>query len=463
MNRPALFSIALVILFAASATAQPPGGGFGDRGGGDRGGRGGGDRGGGGGDRGGRGGPGGPGGPGGGFDPSGFLSRLDRNGDGKLSPDEQEGPAGSMIRRLESIDKKIKPGATVSISRIAEAFQKMREGGDSDRDRSSGDDRNRSSRGAEESIEMEPLVPGFGIEQPDYVVPGFGPSAEMFSVPVTDADRQQAQEVLDRYDRNKDGQIDKEEMSRGRFWGTPLDFDRNSDGKLSAMELATRQAVRRTREEAEKGNRDKGDSKRKRDETSETVSVDFEGRNSYRVYAETAPEGLPRFYSERDLNRDGQVSMSEYTSDWTEARIAEFYGWDSNRDGTITVAEIQSGVTRGLVASDAPSGAAPVSSIPMASSQGKPNEMSKNVGSESSSKPLASPKLDVTGIKPDEKMLSYAKNIISRNDKNNDGALTPDEWASMLMSPAPADLNGDGRVTIPEYATYRQAQRSPKR
>ena len=50
------------------------------------------------------------------------------------------------------------------------------------------------------------------------------------------------------------------------------------------------------------------------------------------------------------------------------------------------------------------------------------------------------------------KLLSYAEKIISRYDQDGSKSLHEQEWQKMLMSPAPADLNHDGRVTIEEYA-----------
>lgn len=339
-----------------------------------------------------------------------------------------------MIRRLESIDPKIKAGQSIPLSRVTEAFDKMRgQGGDRGRD----DDRNRSSND-DESDMLELLVPGFGIDEPVIGVPGFGPAGEISLVPVEDEDREKAAEVLRRYDRNRDGQLDEGELKRGTFWGNPLDFDRNKDRKLSADELATRQSVRRNREEAQKSasNNDR-DRRRGRDDSDEPVLEDFEGRRSYRVYAAPSAEGLPRFFNERDLNADGQVSMSEYTSDWTSSRIAEFYSWDGNGDGVITTAEAQSGSNRGLIASTAPRGVRPETNKPRTS------------GSSADTGP----------VEPSEKMIAYARNIIQRYDKDEDGALIETEWKSMLLSPAAADADGDGRLTVMEYAGYWEAKR----
>lgn len=44
-------------------------------------------------------------------------------------------------------------------------------------------------------------------------------------------------------------------------------------------------------------------------------------------------------FSSRDVNGDGQVSMSEYSSAWTDRTAAEFKRYDKDNDGMITAAE----------------------------------------------------------------------------------------------------------------------------
>ncbi|MGQ9576396.1 MAG: hypothetical protein ACUVUC_13865 [Thermoguttaceae bacterium] len=41
------------------------------------------------------------------------------------------------------------------------------------------------------------------------------------------------------------------------------------------------------------------------------------------------------WFIQRDANQDGQVSMAEYASRWTESLVAEFNRFDANRDGLI--------------------------------------------------------------------------------------------------------------------------------
>ncbi len=48
----------------------------------------------------------------------------------------------------------------------------------------------------------------------------------------------------------------------------------------------------------------------------------------------------------------------------------------------------------------------------------------------------------------------HARRIIGRYDRNQDGSLTKDEFESMLISPEPADVNEDGKITAVEYANF---------
>ena len=391
----------------------PPGGGFG---GGDRGG----------GSRGGfsvRGGSSGRGG----FDPSSFLSRLDTNGNGVLDPDEQQGPAQFMIQRMQSSDPSIKPGQPIPLKKITDSFQKMREqqgsGGGSDPNRPSDDD----------LLTPELLVPGFGIESDPIPLMGFGAAAEMLSVAVTEADEREANDMIRRFDRNRDGVLAGDEIS-SRFSGNPLDFDRNKDGRLTASELAVRYARRREgREESE--NRDDQRRDRRRTEPVEIPDV-FNGRKSYRATAgRGVPEGLPGFFTDKDANGDGQVTMAEFSSDWSNEVVKQFFTSDLNRDGVITSDEALRAVEN----------------------PGIGNAMA-SVSSSGKSAPAGSAAPAAPGGPIDEKYIKVGQRIIERYDKNGDNALTASEWEKMLMSPADADGNRDGRITVEEYGAWMMAR-----
>lgn len=428
----------LVLIEPAAVSAQFGRGG--DRGGGDQGdsGRGGRDRGGrggfGGGPPGGFGGgpPGGSsGGPSrGGFDPSSFIERLDRNGNGMIDTDEQEGPARFMIQRMQQSDPSIRTDRPIPIAKIKEAFEKMRgggRGGDDDRGGSGGND------DEEDSMSAGELVPGFGGLEMPLPVPGFGASAELMAVRVTEADTRQAQETFNRYDRNKNGFIDQDEIS-SRWTGNPMDFDQNRDGRLSISELAVRYARRRADEEGRRDSRN--DRGRERDQQRQDapdleVKDRFEGKVSFKRAEPKLPDGLPGWFAEKDSNNDGQVRMSEYATEWSDEVIGEFYSFDRNFDGVITPEETLLTVEKG------PRGSSSSASTSTTSATSKPTG-------------------DIPMDNIDPKYLSYAERIISRNDKDKDGELVASEWKAMFLDISEADLDRNGRITVKEYAAYQQ-------
>ncbi|WP_417734093.1 EF-hand domain-containing protein [Rosistilla oblonga] len=428
----------LLAIIASDGWSQPP---FG-RGGGDRGG----DRGDRGGDRGGRGGR-------GGGDPSSFIDRLDRNGNGMIDTDEMQGPAKYMIDRMARENPKIDSSKPISLDALKQGFEKMRgqrdsgRGSDRGSDRDRGRDRDQERREVDEAMEVDQLVMGFEPEAPADPVPGFGSVGELFAVRVTPGDERTAAERMGRYDRNKNGYLDKEEMS-GNWFGNPLDFDRNGDGRLSPAELAVRYARRRVAEEEVKEERSRRESKREPEKKPASDEDPFGGRKSYRRIAAESDAGLPGWFNERDSNRDGQVMMAEYASVWNDDLISDFFKFDLNSDGVITASECYSAVE---------SGVSPGSSV---SSSSSPSARSESAMTSTTSKPAAAatPAATGSGAALDPKYVGYAKRIIERSDKNKDGVLTAAEWKDMLLDISPADANKDARITVEEYASWLKAK-----
>jgi Ca2+-binding EF-hand superfamily protein len=185
---------------------------------------------------------------GGGFGggPEDFLRRLDENGNGQIDPEESQGRASFFLQRMAGDIPGLDLSRPISIQRLSEALTRMRE----QRMRESGGDpRGGGSRGSSASSEPEPLVPGFGVEDILPPPPGFGTAGELFNVSITDADRREAEERFQRYDRNRDGFLDRREISQGRWRDDPFVYDRNHDGKLTPAEMAVRYAQRRLAEE----------------------------------------------------------------------------------------------------------------------------------------------------------------------------------------------------------------------
>jgi len=59
----------------------------------------------------------------------------------------------------------------------------------------------------------------------------------------------------------------------------------------------------------------------------------------FKTARERLPTGLPDWFLEKDGNGDGQVTMAEFTDNWTPEKLAEFARYDLNHDGIITAAE----------------------------------------------------------------------------------------------------------------------------
>jgi len=85
---------------------------------------------------------------------------------------------------------------------------------------------------------------GFGVDPDKPLIPDFGLSQVKY--PYTQADLDEAANMLRRWDRNDDGKLDPREIERARWQGhDPLDSDFDQDGSLTKLELSQRYARRR--------------------------------------------------------------------------------------------------------------------------------------------------------------------------------------------------------------------------
>jgi hypothetical protein len=73
--------------------------------------------------------------------------------------------------------------------------------------------------------------------------------------------------------------------------------------------------------------------------TSDAKSKDKLKSYRFKAAKERLPAGLPGWFTAKDTNGDGQVSMSEYSKSWTESQAAEFKRYDKDNDGVITAEE----------------------------------------------------------------------------------------------------------------------------
>jgi hypothetical protein len=367
----------------------------------------------------------------GGFDPSMFLGRMDRNGNGMLDLDEMEGPARFMIERMARGNPSIDMSKPIPLSKITEAFQAMRNGGSSSFSSSSSD---------ESMSEATTLVPGFGIKKEKVPVPGFGSIANAINIRVEEQDIRDADDRMGRYDTNRDGVLDATEVTNSRMTDA-MEYDRNGDGKVTRDELAVRYAKRRqsysqsSQSSQDNSRRDSRDSRgrdsKDKDKENKEVPNPFEKIFSYRITDKDGklkrPAGLPEWFVRRDINVDNQVSMDEYSSKWNSDVIDEFAKADANLDGFITAKECLTAVKKGFIP-----GSGGGSSSAASSSVSTDTRYST---ASTSSTSTAAPKAPVAGG-VDPKMVAWMEGRMKKYDKNSDNKLDVGEFKAY-------DANGD--------------------
>jgi hypothetical protein len=137
-----------------------------------------------------------------------------------------------------------------------------------------------------------------------------------------------AEGFLRQYDENRDGRLDRDEWQQ--MPPQHQAADSNGDGIITSEELTAHlQKTVGERFAGRGGSSSSGDKK-----TAET-------KKSYRVSTpiERLPEGMPDWFLRNDLDADGQISMVEYASSWTDQIASEFTRLDANSDGIITPEE----------------------------------------------------------------------------------------------------------------------------
>ncbi|MEM9187035.1 MAG: hypothetical protein AAGB00_11115 [Planctomycetota bacterium] len=161
-----------------------------------------------------------------------------------------------------------------------------------------------------------------------------------------DRARRDARRLLDRYDRNDNRLLERDEWRR--ISGSPEKADANGDGTITLDELTNRleSNYRRRADEDRRERRSSSSASSSSASGSRSAaakrSADDDKRRSYRFTPahERLPSGLPSWFRERDRDLDGQVAMHEYSSNWTESRVREFAKYDKNGDGVINASEV---------------------------------------------------------------------------------------------------------------------------
>jgi len=365
-----------------------------------------------------------------------------------LDPEEAQGPARFMLDRMARDNPKIDISKPIPMSTLTEAFQRMRGGG--------GGGGGGDGRPDDELAlinEKSSLVAGFSSKMEIIPVPGFGTMAETTSsIRVEEQDLREAEDRIKRYDKNADSALDEAELKEGRWGDSPMQYDRNKDGKLTKQELATRQARRRTlKGEQEQSKKDQANVAKKQEATEEKKDKPnpFEKTASYRLTDSEGkparPAGLPEWFTRNDINSDNQVSMSEFNRKWSDEVIEDFARFDANRDGLITSRECLAAVKKGFIP-----GA--IASTPATPTTGTSAESAS--ASTTSSASTAKPSFAAPAS---ERMRSWAESKIKKIDKDGNKTLSPDEFNEGSFDQV--DVNKDGKIDLDEYVQFRDKKK----
>ncbi|HBJ34183.1 MAG TPA: calcium sensor EFh [Planctomycetaceae bacterium] len=296
-----------------------------------------------------------------------WVRRLDANNNGYIEPNELSDRSRAFFDRFAR-DAGIDLNRTNSIARLEEAARRFF------------DSRKTDSSTAIGTPQVTSSIKGFEPDEGRFVVPEFGSPQVRF--PYTKSHLSSAQELLTRYDRNRDGVLTFDEIESSRWRGpSPQDCDLDRDGKLTLVELAQRYSRREALDKQEeilkrfaasqnqaavsasatsmRGSDDRGSYERgprgssQADRGSRALAYSIierfdSNKNGTLEPREMASVGID--IAKTDFNRDGRVDRNELGdylfqemeregNDLSDLLPTWFFERDSNDDGQIEMAE----------------------------------------------------------------------------------------------------------------------------
>jgi len=377
------------------------------------------------------------------FDLAAYLKRKDVNSDGKLQPTEMSNNTRSYLSK-----NGFNPEKSVSISKVLSKINKDQ----SDKEK------------ADRKMNRDRKVPGFGVEREESEsgVAGFGVTSgetkgsTAKKVTYSESVNRQVNSTLGRYDRNKDGSLDKEEISRAR-WGspTPQESDTNKDGRLSRSELSNRYASRESaykRSSSSRGSSSRDSSKSsstkkssssswRPSSTRSSSSSSQSSSSSNRTASSSSSDSREKYekyaaslIGQYDENKDGKLS-----SDEVKKMRRPPVGADQNKDGFITKSELYDSLSGANKTTSKSSSTA--DSRKSTSSSSRSSRWGSSSSRSSSSRSSSSSSRDFEKFDKNEdsqvQMHEYSSKWDDKTvkefyekDKNGDGVITLKEWTS---------------------------------
>ncbi len=330
------------------------------------------------------------------------LRRMDANRNGMIEAHEIPQQLIGPVRGLGT-KAGLDPNKPMSVDALIRALKPAEPAGDS----SSGGDSD------------EETVPGFGELE---TVPGFAdPPAALEEL----YDRRVIEYVdgrmLGRYDENRNGQLDAEEIPKVDWGDAPAQDDANKDGILNRAELASRIARRWGH-----GKKYVPPEPTVRGFDGTAIGTPplepLEARYDSRVLEYIHRNILGPHDRNRNRSIDGEeLARVPWTDDWHQD--------DANGDGALSREELAARTVRRWKA--------------------KQGSSSGSTSGTSSSSSASSP-----AAKVDERTREFAQRAVRGYDKNRNGTLERDEWKRMRGDPTAADTNRDGKITTDELALH---------
>jgi Ca2+-binding EF-hand superfamily protein len=134
-----------------------------------------------------------------------------------------------------------------------------------------------------------------------------------------------AESLISNYDKDKDGKLNKDEIKQMRR--PPVGADADKDGFITESELL---------DSLSGANKGSTSSSEKPESSTSKYSRRDSGGGSTRSSGSSSSSSS---FDKLDANANRSVEMHEFSSDWDEKKIAEFYAKDKNGDGVITLEE----------------------------------------------------------------------------------------------------------------------------